>query len=163
VAITFAVALVASANQTPTGSYSPPTNDLTVERTGPNRLAFTVPPIWGYQDRPVSFSDCAFCFEVNDTTIGPTDSILGPNGPCQGMQVRMFKGAGISGASVVSDGNTSFIVYIIDSDSDGHMSLNDTIVVQATEPLSSNATYSLTVITEVDSTRSYGMLEASYG
>ena len=143
--------------------YWPPSDKLKVERTSANTLTFTMPPIWGYKSASVAFTNCAFALQVDNVTIGPTDHRLGSNGYGLGLEVRIFKGASISNASVVTANNVSYIVYIIDSDADGLMSEHDKVIVQATEPISVDNWYSITVITEVDSFWSYGMLKGEYG
>gem|GEM_PF-5423205 len=141
--------------------YWPPHDNLEVERTDEKVLTFTVPHVWG-ADGVVSFGNCAFLLEVDNQTVGPTDMVLGTNGYHHGLKVRMFEGAGMLNASVVSLGNVSFIVTIIDVNDDGHLSYGDNIVVQSTEPVVKGTSYSLTVITEVSSSWSYGKLKGTY-
>jgi len=141
--------------------YWPPSEDLKVERTSDNTLTFTMAEIWG-RDGDVSFDNCAFLLEVNKKAIGPTDRILGDNGYSNGLEVRMFKGSGIYNSSVVSGGNISYIVTMVDLDKNGYASYGDAITLQATEPLLSDACYDLTLITEVNSSWSYGVLKGTY-
>jgi hypothetical protein len=141
--------------------YWPPQGNLEVERTDEKALTFTMSYIWG-ADGAVSFSDCAFVLEVDNRTVGPTDMILGTNGYHHGLKVRMFEGPGMLNASVVSLDNVIFIVTIDDVDDNEHFSLGDIITVQSTEPMTKGTSYSLTVITEVSSSWSYGEFKGTY-
>jgi hypothetical protein len=141
--------------------YWPPHGSLEVERTDNNVLTFTVTPVWG-ADGAISFNNCAFILEVENRTAGPTDKVLGTNGYYGGLDVRMFEGAGTYNASVVTLGGISYIVTIHDVDGDDHLSNNDQIIIRATEPILEGTSYSLTVITEVSSSWSYGDLSGTY-
>ena len=141
--------------------YWPPHESLAVERTDENVLTFTASYVWG-ADGAVSFSNCAFVLEVENQTVGPTDTALGTNGYRQGLKVRMFEGPSMLNASVVSLGSVSFIVTMNDVDDDEHFSYGDQIIVKSTEPLVKGMSYSLTVITEVNSSWSYGELKGTY-
>ncbi len=142
--------------------YGSPYGEFEVKPINENTITVAMWNVTGYHSKPVAITNCAFLLRIDNVTVGPTDKVLGTNGYHHGLAVRMFRGGGISNACVVAEGNVSYVVYFLDSNADGLVSYNDTIVVQATEPFRDGAEYSLTVITEVDSFWSYGMFWGTY-
>jgi hypothetical protein len=140
--------------------YWPPQGILEAERTADNTVTFIMPiDAWG-ADGPVKFDNCAIAFMINNQSIGPTDVVMPPG--AHGWYQRTTHGCGYLNASVFTDGLVSYIIVLNDVDSDGYVTMNDTISLIATEPLVSSTNYSILFLTELRSSWSPGWFEGNY-
>jgi hypothetical protein len=65
-------------------------------------------------------------------------------------------------ASVMTQGNVSYIVTFCDPDNNGVVGPGDYVIVQCTEPLSQGSTYTLNVFVDIDGTWGIGTIYGTY-
>jgi hypothetical protein len=129
-----------------------------------NTLRYELTWVSGYPDPHVKFSDCAFAFLVNGQTTGPMDLKLQNVNSALGWEVdaRSVKGIGTMNATVMTQGNVSYIVTFFDPDNDGLIGPGDYVTVQCTEPLSLGSSYTLNVYVDIDGTWGIGTIYGTY-
>jgi hypothetical protein len=143
----------------PTMQQSP-----SIVRISNNTLRYDLTWTHGYPNPDVRFSDCAFALLVNGEATIPMNLELNSVHPGFGRDVgaRSIKGIGIMNASVMTQGNVSYIVTFYDPDNNGVVDPGDYVIVQCTEPLSQGSTYTLNVFVDIDGTWGIGTIYGTY-
>jgi len=130
--------------------YFPPGGVLKAERIAENMVTFTIENEVHGADGPVKFDNCALNMRIDNQNLGPTDYTIGSGG----WQVRTTHGEGLLNAIVFTDGSANYIIVLNDADSDGNVSIGDTISLIATD--------SIFFLTELRSSWSFGEFTGNY-
>jgi hypothetical protein len=80
----------------------------------------------------------------------------------QEIEARSVKGVGTMNATVMTQGNVSYIVIFYDPDDNGIVGPGDYVTVQCTESLPPGSSYTLYVFTDINGTRGIGMIYGTY-
>jgi hypothetical protein len=120
----------------------------------------------GHPENDVSFTDCAFSFEVKGTILPPVNLHLNNNnsmeGPYWQAYAQISKGAGSFNSVTFLQGNISYIVTFIDVDNNGHVTNGDLVTVECTEPLVPGTSYLLDVFVDIDGTWGIGRVYGTF-
>lgn len=138
-----------------------------IVKDGSNRIIFAMPGVSGWPETNVAFTDCAFSFEVNGTSLPPVNLNLNSynsmSGPYWQAYAQISRGDGTFNSIAFFQGNISYIVTFIDSDDNGYVTSGDFVTVESTKPLVAGADYRLDVFVDIDGTwgvgRVYGTLQ----
>lgn len=128
-----------------------------------NKIIFTMPGVSGYPDYEVAFTDCAFSLQINETSLPPVNVYLENHCDDLGCHywdtyAQIAKGAGVYNSVTFIHGNVSYIVTFIDSDNNNHVTQGDLVVVECTEPLTAETSFTLDVCVDIDGTWGIGLV-----
>jgi hypothetical protein len=135
-----------------------------IARISNNTVRYELTWAHGYPDPNVKFPDCAFTLLVNGEATLPIDLRLSDvhSDFGGGVDARSVKGVGIMNASVMTQGNLSYIITFYDPDNNSIVGPGDYVTVQCTEPLSSGSSYTLNVFVDIDGTWGIGAIYGTY-
>lgn len=137
-----------------------------IAKDGDNRIVYTMPSVSGWPDPDVDFTDCAFSFEVNGSSLPPVnvhlDSYGSMSGPYWEAYGQISEGAGVFNSIAFFQGNISYIVTFVDSDDDGHVTAGDLVTVESTNPLAPETSYRLDVFVDIDGAWGVGRVYGTY-
>lgn len=138
-----------------------------IAKEGNNKIIFTMPGVWGYPDGKVAFTDCAFSLQINGTSLPPVNVYL--KNYCDDLgchywqtYAQIAKGAGLYNSVAFIQGNVSYIVTFIDSDSNDYVTSGDLVIVDCTEPLIAGMSYALNVCVDIDGTWGIGLVYGTF-
>jgi len=137
-----------------------------IEKEGENKIIFSMPDVWGYPDKNVAFTDCAFSLQVNGTSLPPVnihlDSYESMMGPYWQMYAQISKGEGKFNSATFLYDNVSYIVTFIDIDNNDYATRGDLVMVECTEPLTAETSYTLDVCVDIDGTWGIGLVYGTF-
>jgi hypothetical protein len=136
-----------------------------IAKEGNNKIIFTMPEVSGYPYGKVGFTDCAFSFEVNGTSLPPVNMHLDNHmtmGPYWQMYAQISKGEGEFNSVTFLQSNVSYIVTFIDSDDSDYITQGDFVTVECTEPLTAETSYALDVCVDIDGTWGIGLVYGTF-
>ena len=153
------VSIMGTVNYEPAQTESP-----FIVRTPHDTIRYELTSTTGYPESEVNFSHCAFALLVNGQATQPMDLKLQDvvAFTSQEVEARSVKGVGTMNATVMTQGNASYIVTFYDPDSNGIVGPGDYVTVQCTEPLPPGSDYTLYVFTDINGTRGIGMIYGTY-
>jgi hypothetical protein len=125
-----------------------------------------MPYVHGYPDQDVSFTDCAFSFEVNGTSLPPMNVHLTNNnsmdGPYWQADAQLSNGAGPFNSVTFLQDTISYNVTIMDVNNDGRVNDGDLVTVNCTQPLAPDTSYLLNVFVDIDGTWGIGRVFGAF-